>query len=131
MIPLIITEHAIDINLNAREQLLLNNEAGATEPRLQLCTDTRIDVGLWWLKRPLWLCVFDEEILLFAVGRRRYSERVPVADCGDSHYNPTSGELVILPTDALRFSRLKMPSSQAMKVLNILKQNSTPNTTAP
>jgi len=117
--------------LNEREQLLLESEAGSSEPRLKLCTDTQIDVGLWWRKRPLWLCVLEDEILILAVGRRRYSERVSIADCQNSHYNPTSGELVIEPSDALRFPRLKMPSSQALNVLKFLKHNSTPNTTTP
>ena len=131
MIRLPFETHNTIFILNTREQHLLETEAGTSKPRLKLRTGTRVDVGLWWRKRPLWLCVLEDEILILAVGRRRYSERVSIADCQNSHYNPTSGELVIEPSDALRFPRLKMPSSQALNVLKFLKHNSTPNTTTP
>jgi len=111
--------------LNTYEQQLLQQEAGAAQPRLTLRTGNRIDVGLWWRKRPLWLCIFEEELLLFAVGRRRYSERVPLAECEHFHYNPSSGELVIEPAEVLRFPRLKMPASDALNLLKILSPNST------
>jgi hypothetical protein len=115
--------------LNTREQHLLETEAGTSKPRLKLRTGTRVDVGLWWRKRPLWLCVLEDELLLFAIGRRRYCERIAIADCHQFHYNPSSGELVIEPPVAVRFPRLKMPTSDALTVLNLLKHNSTPNTT--
>jgi hypothetical protein len=115
--------------VNSIEQKLLEQEAGGGTPRLTLRTGTRIDVGLWWRKRPLWLCILEDELLLFAVGRRRYSERLSIADCAEFHYNPTSGELVIEPSDLLRFPRLKLPASEALQALKLLQHNSTPNTT--
>lgn len=115
--------------MNTHEQQLLEQAAGASKPRLTLCTGNRIDVGLWWRKRPLWFCILEHEVLLFAVGRRRYSERVSIADCKDFHYNPSSGELVIEPSDLLRFPRLKIPTSEALEAIKLLKHNSTPNST--
>lgn len=117
--------------MNTYEQQLLKSEVGALKPRLTLRTGTYADVGLWWRRRPLWLCVLDSELLLLAIARRRYSERVPLAACNQSYYSPSSGELVIKPDESLRFPRLKMSASDALEVLNFLNHNSTPNTTTP
>ncbi len=118
--------------MNALEQQLLEQESGSTAPLLTVRTDTRIDVGLWWMQRPIHLCLFDNELLLFAVARRRYHERLALSDCQRAHYSPASGELVIESDPPLRFPRLKMPASTAIQVLAHLNPNArTPKSPTP
>lgn len=90
-----------------------------------------MDVGLWWRHRPLWLCVTADEIILLAVGRRRYSERVPLNQCGGSFYNPASGELVIAPARDLRFPRIRLSASQALAILKLTRSQNSINNTNP
>ena len=59
----------------------------------------------------------DRELVVLAVGRRRYVERVPLAECRDSHYAHASGELVIAPAAALRFKRIRLSPREAVQVL--------------
>lgn len=112
--------------MNALEQQLLRETAGNAAPRLTLRTRTRIDTGRWGRRSPLWLCVMPDELILLAVGRRRYLERRTLDDCRDSHYNAATGTLVISPADGLRFPCLEMPASDALAVLELI--HSTPET---
>lgn len=107
--------------MNSKEQHLLQSEIGTTTVRMEVRTRTLIDVGLWWWRRPLWLCVTGRELVLLAVARRRYCERVPLAACREVRYNPASGELVITSHPALRFPRLKIPASTALEVIDTIK----------
>ena len=83
---------------------------------------TCIDVGLWWRRKPLWLVITDHMIVLFSISRRKYVEQVPIACCSNIRYNPSSGELVISSQPAMRFPRLKMPASQALEVIELIKE---------
>ena len=107
--------------MNQREKQLLNEEAGGAEPRLCLRTDQRMDTGRWGRHSPVWLCVMEDALILLAVGRRRYLDRVPLADCRTSHYAHATGELVIEPAETLTCSRLAMPPREALNVLDLLK----------
>jgi len=113
--------------LNTTEQQLFDEIVEGKTAELVLRTNSYVDAGLWWRKRPLWLCVLPSEILLLAVGRRRFCERIALSDCLDIRYNPSSAELVIEPEEALRFSRLKMPASAALKIISSIQQNSNHN----
>ena len=106
--------------MNHLEHQLLREECGATEPRLCLLSATRIDTGRWWRRSPAWLCVMDDELVLLAVGRRRYFERISIADCRASHYNPATGELVIEPGEALRTNRFKISPAEALRILAVM-----------
>lgn len=114
--------------MNALESTLLQELTGGAEPKLLLRTRARIDCGLWWRKTPVWLCVTANELILFAVARRRYSERVPLADCHASHYAHTTGELVINPTETLRIRCLSLTPREALDALDFLTKpsNNTP-----
>lgn len=112
--------------MNSLEQQLLRGEVGSAESRLQLQTNTRIDVGRWWRRVPVWLCVMADELVLLAVGRRKYFERISIADCPGTHYNHASGELVIEPAEELKLHRLKMPPSEALRILKILETKHSP-----
>jgi hypothetical protein len=102
------------------ESALLTELTGGAEPKLLLRTRTRIDCGRWWRRTPVWLCITASELILFAVARRRYTERVPLADCAASHYAPTTGELVIDPTESLRIKRLSLTPRKALDALDFL-----------
>ena len=118
--------------MNRKEQQLLQEEIGDTVTLLQVRTRTRIDVGLWWRRKRIWLCLTDRELVLLAIGRRRYYEHAALADCIDTHYNPTSGELVIASDNPLRHPRLRMPASTALEVIDLIKsQTTTQNTPTP
>ncbi len=94
---------------------------GAAEPRLKVRSKTRIDTGRWWRSSPLWLCVTDDELVLFAASRRKYLQRLPITDCRDSHYCHITGELVIEAAVEMRFSRFVMPPTDALRVLDALE----------
>jgi hypothetical protein len=117
--------------LNPLEQTLLHEAVGNAEPLALTCSHTRIDTGRWWRTSPLWLAVMQGEIIVFAVGRRRYLERIPVAGCDASFYNHATGELVFSPAESLRFRQLRMKPSEALRILPLLSSTSKTSTQHP
>jgi hypothetical protein len=107
--------------INGLERLLFEETLCDSEPRLLQRTRTTVDTGRWWRRSPLWLCVTPEEVLLFAVGRRRYLERIPVDECRASFYNHATGELVLAPAETPRFRCLRMKPSEALRVLAVIQ----------
>lgn len=106
--------------MNALEKQLLSEETGGAEPLLCVRSRTRIDAGRWWRKTPVWLCIARNQLILLAVARRRYLERVALADCLPSHYCHATGELVIETRAALRFNRLALSPREALTILEVL-----------
>jgi hypothetical protein len=106
--------------MTAVERKLLSEETGGAEPLVCVRSRTRIDAGRWWRKTPVWLCIARNELILLAVARRRYLERVAIADCQASHYCHATGELVIETPAALRFNRLALSPRQALEILQVL-----------
>jgi hypothetical protein len=94
---------------------------------LTVRTGTTVDTGRWFRRSPLWLCLMPERLVLLAVGRRHYAESFPLADCSTSHYHAASGCLVIAPAEGLRFPHLRIPASEAIRILQLI--HSTPKTT--
>lgn len=110
--------------MNELEQQLLRQQVGVNSPTLTIRSRVKIDTGRWWRKTPLWLCVVGEELVMLAVARRQYAEKIAIAECPNSHYNPATGELVIEPGENLRFSRFKMTPSEAIQILKIINPQS-------
>lgn len=106
--------------MNELESALLQELTGGAEPKLLLRTRTRIDAGRWWCRTPVWLVVSGSELILFAVARRRYTERVTLADCHNSHYAATTGELVIDSAKTLRMKRIKLTPREALNAIDFL-----------
>ena len=79
---------------------------------------SKIDVGSWFLKRPVWTCLLDREMLLFALGTRPYLERIPLEDLQQSQYNHVTGEVVLAPARSARVKGLKMSPLEALEVLS-------------
>ena len=106
--------------MNLLEETLLDELTDGAEPKLLLRTRTRIDAGRWWRSTPVWICISGNELILFAVARRRYVERVQLADCRDCHYIAATGELVIDSTSSLRMKRVNLSPRDALKVIDFL-----------
>jgi len=106
--------------MNELESALLEELTNGSEPRLLLRTLTRIDAGRWWRSTPVWLCITDRELILFAVARRCYTERIPLSDCINSHYAHSSGELVIDPAETLHMKHVKLSPREALDAIDFL-----------
>ena len=106
--------------LNSRERDILNAEIGDVEPRIVVRSETRIDTGRWWSRSPLWVCVTEQDVVVLAATRRSYLQRFPIKFCRDSHYCHVTGELVIEAGEDLRFNRLAMSPTDALRVLESL-----------
>lgn len=107
--------------MNPTESALLTELTGGAEPKLLIRTRTRIDCGRWWRRNPVWLCITGGELILFAVARRRFTERVPLAVCQASHYAHATGELVIDSAAPLRMNRIILTPREALAVLEAFK----------
>ncbi|MFT5522095.1 MAG: ribosomal protein L39E [Pirellulaceae bacterium] len=107
--------------MNRRERALLNTETGGAQPRMEVRSKSRVDAGRWWWRTPLWICVMEEHVVVFAAARRHYIQRFPIVDCQGSHYCHTTGELVIEAGEDLQFSRLAMSPTDGLRVLDALK----------
>jgi len=112
-----------DKTLNKLEQHILTTETNGAEPRLLICTNTRIDAGRWWRRTPLWICITHDDVIVLAAARRQYIQRFPIEDCLASHYCHTTGELVIEPGENIQFSRLAMSPGDALQVLVLINNS--------
>lgn len=106
--------------MNEIETQLFRDECGDAEPKLLVCTKTRIDAGRWWRPTRTWLCVMENELVMLAVSRRRYVVRVPLSDCAESHYCHATGELVIGPVEGLRVDRFRLSPREALAALSAM-----------
>ena len=107
--------------MDNKERELLNEEAGEDiEPRLSLCSQTKVDTGGWFGSTPLWLAASEDEIFVLAAGKRPYFERVSLQDCNESYYNPATSEIIIAPAEGLICNQLGFPPSEAIELLKIL-----------
>jgi hypothetical protein len=106
--------------MNQLEKALLDELTDGAEPKLLLRSRSRIDAGRWWRSTPVWICISESELILFAVARRRYVERVPLADCRSCHYTAATGELVINSAETLRMKRIRLTLREALDVIDFL-----------
>lgn len=106
--------------LNEKEIALLQEATAGREPRLCLRTKTRIDAGRWWWPAPVWLCVMQDDVIVLAVARRRYLQRVPLAECAGSYYCHATGELVLAPVESLEIRQLALSPAEALQALGAL-----------
>jgi hypothetical protein len=107
--------------MTEQELALLAEHAGDNQPRLCVKAKRGIDAGKWWRRTPVWLCVMADELVMFAVSRRRYIASLPLSDCSESYYSPASGELIVEPEEQLEISRFAMSAKDALSVLKYLK----------
>jgi len=106
--------------MNELEQQLLREETNGAEPRLMVRSKTRIDTGRWWRLTPVWLCVMADELVMLAVSRRCHVSRLPLADCGGTHYCHTTGELVVEPGEDLTHNRFRVTPREALDLMQAM-----------
>lgn len=106
--------------MNPLEKSLLMDACDGREPRLLVRTLTRVDAGRWWRSTPLWLGIDGDDLFLLAVARRKYLERVPIADCHQSRYCHSSGLLMISPSERLRINHISLSPGEAIRVLDAM-----------
>ncbi|MEX1267964.1 MAG: hypothetical protein WEA56_03090, partial [Balneolaceae bacterium] len=103
--------------MNALEEQLLREAVGDAKPDLCIRSGARIDAGRWWRRTPVWLCIVGGDLVMLAVARRRYIEKVAISDCTASRYSHATGELIIAPAENLRFNRFKLTPREAIPLL--------------
>jgi hypothetical protein len=64
---------------------------------LALPTQTLVDVGHWFNSGQLWVGCTREALLLWALGKRPYRERILFSELRESLYNHVTGELMLAP----------------------------------
>lgn len=92
------------------------------EPQLTLRTGSRADTGGWCRGSRVWLCVTHDEIILFAAARRQHCERLPLTAAQGSWYCHSTGQLVLVCEEELRFDRLTLKPLDALRVLKCIEQ---------
>lgn len=109
------------MEMNAKAKRLFHEEMGGTDPELVIRSKARIDVGRWWWKASLWVCVAGGELVMLAVGRRRYFARRAISECRDSFYNHATGEFVVVPGEDLTIQKFPLSPRDALKIFEYLK----------
>jgi hypothetical protein len=87
-------------------------------------TGTKIDVGGWFGRGRICICLSAGEAVLFAEGKRPYVARIPLQRLGQSRYNHVTGELMLAPDAAPRVSGLKIPPLEGLQILAQIHQTS-------
>jgi hypothetical protein len=100
----------------ARQQLLASLIADETIYYLRK-TRTKVDVGAWFRKGRVCICLSAREAILFATGSRPYIERIPIQQLCESRYNHVTGELMLAPEAAPGIRGLKIPPLEGLAVL--------------
>ena len=108
--------------MNPAEQAALEEQIGGASPRLLLRTRTRVDTGRWLIRSRLWLCVTAGDLVLLAVAKRRYVEKIALSDCRKARYCHASGRLVLEDLEGVRFNHIDMTPTDALNVLSLLTQ---------
>ena len=100
----------------ARDQYL-RDLIGNRDVYLVQQTGTKVDVGYWMGKRRVWTCLLDNEMLLFALGRVNFFDRIPFSELRDSQYNHVTGEIVLAPIEITKVQTLQVPPLAALEIL--------------
>ena len=87
-------------------------------------TRTKVDVGAWFRKGRVCICLLASEAVIFAKGRRPYVERIPLLRLRESQYNHVTGELMLAPDVAPQISGLKIPPLEGLQILAQIHQTS-------
>ena len=83
-------------------------------------TGTKVDVGHWFGKVAVWISILEDEMILLAVGRRPFSERVAFDELGKTQYNHVTGEVVLAPAEASAIKTLRLSPLVALDILAYL-----------
>ncbi|MEK6235241.1 MAG: hypothetical protein N2C14_11040 [Planctomycetales bacterium] len=103
--------------LDAKREKFLRSLIGERTPDCVLRTDSRVDVGYWLAKGRLWACLLDDELVLFALGRRPLVQRAAKSDLNESHYNHVTGEIILAPIESLPVTTFRVAPLQGLELL--------------
>lgn len=116
--------------MNFKERTILHEIAGETRPLVCVESRTRVDTGSWLIKRRVWICVFEDSLVLIAASRRRFVERYKLSDIADSHYSPMTGEFIIYPAEGIEHNAFRVSAREALEILQVFKNQSQPTNQA-
>jgi hypothetical protein len=109
-----------EVSMNHQEQAFLKSFVKGNQPVDVVQSQTRIDTGKWLRTSPLWICIFKDQVVVLAIGRRKYIECVPLTEINETHYCHTTGELVLAPIRTLTHRRLAMSPGDSLRVFSAL-----------
>ncbi len=111
--------------MSRQERELLQEMAGEAPVYYLVHSESRVDVGHWFSRGALWAATTDTELVLFAVGKRPFFEKVPFAYLRKSMYNHVTGEVILAPAESTRVHGVKVTPEQGYQVLaQIYKEES-------
>ena len=99
------------------ERILAEEHLGEEPVYHAVRSETGVDVGQWFGVGTVWVLALNDEMLLFAAGKRPFVERVPYAEVQKSIYNHVTGEVVLAPGHGLRVERIAVPPSEGYQLL--------------
>lgn len=89
-------------------------------------SETLVDVGHWLGKAPLWVTATEADLVLFAAGRRPFSQRLPYESLKHALYNHVMGELVLAPAHPeLQTRTIRLSPSAGYRILAQVYQKET------
>jgi hypothetical protein len=103
--------------LCAEERALLDELLGGEQAVFLVCSGTDVDVGQWIRKRAAWLCATRSELVVFALGRRPFSARIPFQLLRESLYNHVTGALALAPAHGLEPREYRMTPTEGYQLL--------------
>jgi hypothetical protein len=88
-------------------------------------SDTTVDVGHWLNEGIAWVAATENEVVLFAAGRRPFIEEIPFTRLYKSLYNHITGEVVFSPAEAESMTRIRLSPAHGFQLLaQIYQENS-------
>ena len=80
-------------------------------------TRTKIDVGAWFRKGRVCLCLLAGEAVIFARGKRPFVERISLERLRESRYNHVTGEMDLAPAAGAEVTGLRVTPLEGLQIL--------------
>lgn len=121
-VPPPLTEPAEDlaetlVTMSKPVRRLYDRECGKDDTILLLLTGSVADVGRFFRKSRVWLCITRSEVILLAAGRQPLVQRIPFPHIQQSLYNHITAELVLAPNRKFTLPNVKVSPVQGYQVL--------------
>jgi hypothetical protein len=109
-----------DAPLLTRVERRLHEDLFPAGGGLLVRTRTRADTGSWFGKSRVWACCVDDELVLFAAGKKPFVERIPFSELGGSFYNHVTGEVAFSPAADAFTRSIRVPPVEGRRLLEEL-----------
>lgn len=103
--------------MNHATRDLYQQVIGDTPVYFVALTETRLDVGSWLSKAPLWVAATVDELILLAAGKRPHCERIPFRILRESLYNHVTGCIALAPAREIATTQLKLMPAEGYQLL--------------